>query len=154
MGARMSQFDEDVLVVVHTIQAVERLVRDVGCATPASPNAQWKVDPENSRIIEVHDSTWIQLEGMNDQDYPDPVTDWIALFNPFIIDGFLQMMRDHIVGLQELRFSNPELADQLSVSRAVLGVAKQLQSYVVCEAQIDEYGAVTRPARQLSDLIT
>lgn len=151
MGARMSQFDEDVLVVVHTINAVEKLMQDLGCATPAGSKSQWKVDPENSRVVEMYDSTWIQLEGPNDQDYPDPVTDWIALFNPLIIDGFLQMMRDHIVGLQELRFSNPELADQLSVSRTVLGVAKQLQDYVVCVAQIDEDGTILRPTRRLSE---
>lgn len=148
MGAPASQFEQDVLVVVNAIAAVEQLMRDLNCVPPSK--GEWKVPGSQTNLVDLSETVYVKAENTEvDTDYANPVTDWIALFNPFVIDGFLQMMKDHIRGLEELRFSNPDLADQLSVSRAVLGVANRLQSYVVSEAQTYEDGTRRSPERRL-----
>lgn len=153
MGAPMSQFDRDVLEVVHAIEEVEDLMRKLGIKRPTE--GQWKVPGEDCNLVDIDDGAWVKAEmseTISPGEYFNPITDWVALFNPYIIDGFLQMMRDHIRGLEELRFENPELTDQLSVSRAVLGVARRLQSYVVSDPQTFEDGTRRTPERRLGSV--
>lgn len=151
MGAPMSQFDQDVLEVVHAIAAVEELMRLLDACPPGA--GKWRVPGLETNIVDLSDEIYVKAENTGiDTDGANPVTDWIALFNPFVVDGFLQMMKDHVQGLQELRFQNPALADQLSVSRTVLGVARQLQSYVVSEAVTHEDGTRRAPERRLGSV--
>jgi hypothetical protein len=143
----MSQFEENVFYVRQALAQLEAL-RD---SMPKTIMDEWKIGEDNSRIVDTGRGIWAYVDDSESRtDRPVPLADWICIFNPVLVGALLQVVEDHLQGLEHLWATSPdELREHIKVSDAVMEWAKSVQNYLIKEEVLSETGEWMQPRRRL-----
>ena len=147
-------YEDQATFVCATIDMVNRMRGRLGdCGGTVHP---WRTASDAMNVTDFGQLAFGMVNCAElSSDTPNPLNDWITLWNPQVVNLYMDVMKDHIEGLDELRATlkiRGVEVDSLRVSRAIIKACWFMRRYVIMQEKKDAYGEILVEARRLDDI--